>query len=90
MDKTVTQIGQFIGPRHLLDWLNSGAADLRRIKSWQDGVSPKSSASIIASARGAGIMLEAVFDAAHGRRFLCFAYQTREDRAACWQFHAPH
>lgn len=77
------RIGQFVGAPDLLDWLG-GADKLRRIASWENGKSPKASDSIKAAARGAGLCLEPVFDAAHGFRYLCFVYRDWSGRAACW------
>lgn len=79
----VLRIGQFIGPRNLLEWLGT-ERELRAIRSWQNGIAPARSDKIKAAARGATMMLEPVFDAAHGRRYLCFAYQNAEQRKACF------
>lgn len=84
---TIQRIGQFVGPSDLLGFLGDSAnVGLARIKSYQNDVNPKVLDKVCAAARGAGVALEAVFDAAHGGRYLCFTYRTQEERAACWSF----
>lgn len=79
----VVRIGQFVGERDALAWLGTDR-ELRAVKSWQNGMAPKTSDKIKAAARGASMALEPVFDAAHGRRYLCFVYATLDQRKACW------
>lgn len=77
------RIGQFVGEKDLLAWLGSERA-LRAFKSWENGARPKDSERIKLAAIGASIALEPVFDAAHGRRYLCFVYRNADERKACW------
>jgi hypothetical protein len=76
--------GIFIGAEPLLRRLGT-ARLLSRMRSWENGVSPADSRTVIRNAREHTISLESVYDAAHGRRYLCFVYQTAAQRAACWE-----
>ena len=83
----IVQAGRFIGTRENLAKL-APAATLRRIKSWQSGISPATSKAILGAACAERLATEAVFDAAHGRRYLCFVYSVdggmTANRRAVW------
>jgi hypothetical protein len=83
MANKAIRIGQFVGAPVTLEWLGT-EKELRAVRTWQNGTSPARSEKIKIAARGASLCLEPVFDAAHGRRYLCFAYRNAEERAACF------
>lgn len=80
----IERVGQYIGPADALDWL--GRDKLRKVQSVDNSTAPNTQDAIRSAARGASLVIESVFDAAHGRRYLGFVYRTGEERAACWRF----
>jgi len=81
---TIERVGQYVGPADLLDWLDR--AKLRKVKSVDNTTAPTTQKAIQAAARGASLVIEPIFDAAHGRRYLGFVYRNVAERAACWAF----
>ena len=85
----IEQRGVFIGQAEHLDLLPQ--KDLRRVRSYQNG-DAASLERVCAAAREHGLLIESVFDAAHGRRYFGFVYppedfhRTNGTRAACWDF----
>jgi hypothetical protein len=55
-----------------------------RITSFSNGRSPKVWSELRAVLAAAGYSTEAVFDAAHGFRYLLFVYASPDERRACW------
>lgn len=54
------------------------------VTSFDNAHSPMTQRKLGLAMRRQGYVLESVFDAAHGRRYLCFIYASRAERSMCW------
>jgi hypothetical protein len=77
------QEGLVIAPKEVFEWLPKRAL---KVKDWGNNKSPATWHDTNAVAHQKGYMLELIFDAAHGRRYMLFIYKAKEGRKACWDF----
>lgn len=54
------------------------------VTSFDNAHSPKTQLALALAMRRQGYVTESVFDAAHGRRYLCLVYASRAERSMCW------
>lgn len=79
--------GNVVADERVFDWLPAAPV---KVRSWQDSVAPATRAAANEAARKSGYVIESVFDASHGRRYLAFIYPYANDadraagRRACW------
>ena len=85
-----TQKGLVIGNADVHAVLATDAPNAYKVKDWANGKQPMTSAQACSALIRAGFHLETVFDAAHGRRYVLFAYCTPQGRVGCWDCYAPN
>jgi len=84
--KPIFERGVITAPRMIHDLISAHCPAAYKITSWQNGKSPQASAKLEALARAKGFHLESIFDARHGKRYMCFAYFSKDERKALWDF----
>jgi hypothetical protein len=81
---TTTRKGQIVTDEGFHKMLADKLPSAYRLASYDNTHSPATQIKLAAMALDNGYMLESVFDAAHGKRYLCFAYRDPAGRKACW------
>ena len=81
-----SQRGLVVAPQAAHDFLSAHAHQVYRVTSFDNHHSPKTQRKACDMLHAKGYKMESVFDAAHGRRYMCFVYSTPEERKACWDF----
>ena len=78
------QVGLVVANEAAHNLIAARAKRAYRITSFSNGRSPKTWSELRAVLAAAGYSTEAVFDAAHGFRYLLFVYASPDERRACW------
>jgi len=79
-----TRIANVVASSEAHEIIRRDAACAYAVADFGNGRSPGCWDKLRSALRPQGYSLEAVFDAAHGRRYMLFVYRDQADRSLCW------